>query len=280
MEVIYQFMEKVLPFSWVQYDFMKNALLAILIITPLFALLGTMIVERHMAFFSDALGHSALTGIAVGVLLGVTNTNVSMIIFGILFAILLNKLNSKRLIGTDTLISVFSSLSIAIGLVVLSQGGNFGKYSSLLVGDILSITPREILYLLLVFVFVLGLWGFCYNQLQSISLNVSLARSRRMPVKFLQYLFDITLAIIVMLSIKWVGILIINALLILPAAAARNISENAREYLGFSLLFSILSGICGLLISYFVNTASGPTIVMIASLIFFATYIYGYDKQK
>ena len=169
---------------------------------------------------------------------------------------------------------MFSSFSIAVGLVILAQGGNFSKYSSLLVGDILSITPREILYLVLLLIGTFIFWILCSNQLNSISINRSLAASRGIRVKLIENLFAVCIAVIVMLSIKWVGILIINALLILPAASARNISENMREYHFFSILFSLFSGIVGLIISYYVNTATGPTIVIIASVIFFATYFY------
>ena len=138
-----------------EYGFMRNAALAILIITPLFGLLGTMIVNRKMAFFSDALGHSALTGIAVGVVLGVTNTNLAMLAFGVFFALLLNYIGSKSASSADTIISVFSSCSVAVGLAILSQGGNFSQYSGFLVGDILSITEREIAYLAVLFLMVL-----------------------------------------------------------------------------------------------------------------------------
>lgn len=134
-------------FSWLQYDFMKYAFLAILIITPLFGLMGTMIVNRKIAFFSDALGHSALTGIAVGVVFGVSDTNFSMLVFAVVFALLLNQISSRVSASTDTVISVFSSCSIALGLAILSKGGNFSQYSSILVGDILSITREELLYL-------------------------------------------------------------------------------------------------------------------------------------
>ena len=130
--------------EWMQYGFMRSAFAAVLLITPLFGILGTMIVERKMAFFSDALGHSALTGIAVGVVLGVSDTNVSMLLFAIVFALLLNMLAGRGVAANDTLISVFSSFSIALGLVILSKGGNFSQYSSLLVGDILSISKKEI----------------------------------------------------------------------------------------------------------------------------------------
>ena len=114
MEVIYNILETILPFEFMQYAFMKNALLAIILVTPVFAILGTMIVNNKMAFFSDALGHSALTGIAIGMLLGITNINISMILFAIVFALILNFVKNKTNYGADTIISVFSSIAIAI----------------------------------------------------------------------------------------------------------------------------------------------------------------------
>lgn len=261
--------------GWFTYAFMRNAFIAILIITPLFGLLGTMIVSNKMAFFSDALGHSALTGIAIGVVLGVADTSISMIIFAVVFALLLNRISRKNTASTDTIISVFSSCSIAIGLAILSKGGNFSKYSGLLVGDILSITRREIIYLILIFVATLIFWFVAFNKLSAVSLHRTLAKSRHIPVSLIENIFAVFIALIVMLSIKWVGILIINALLILPAASSRNISENMREYHFFSILFSMFSGILGLIISYFTNVATGPMIVIIASIIYFATFLYG-----
>ncbi len=259
-------------FAWLQYDFMRHAFLAILIITPLFGLMGTMIVNRKMAFFSDALGHSALTGIAIGVVLGVNDTSISMAVFAVVFALLLNFISSKVASSADTVISVFSSCSIALGLAILSQGGNFSRYSGLLVGDILSITPQEIGYLFLILLATLAFWLFAFNRFLAVSLNRTLARSLHIPAGWLENLFAALTALTVMVSIKWIGILIINALLILPAAAARNISENMREYHFFAVLFSMFSGILGLVISYYVNVATGPTIAILASIIYFATY--------
>lgn len=264
-------MESLFPGDFMSYDFMKNALLAILIMTPLFGLLGTMIVNNRMAFFSDALGHSALTGIAIGILLGIADTNVSMLIFAWIFALVLNHIKRKRTVSTDTIISVFSSLSSAIGLVVLSRGGNFSKYSGILVGDVLSITPKEIGWLLIVFILTIVFWCVFYNQLNAISMNETLARSRKIPVRLIDNLFVLLIACIVMLSIKWVGILIINALLILPAASSRNIASNSREYHLLSVMISVFSGVLGLILSYYNSTAAGPTIVIIASILFFIT---------
>lgn len=272
METIYKFLETILPFSWAGYDFMKNALLAVLIITPLFGLAGTMVVNNKMSFFSDALGHSALTGIAIGSILGIADTNISMVIFAILFALALNQIKNANLSSTDTVISVFSSFGVAVGLAILSRGGNFSKYSSLLIGDILSITPQELLFMLCIFAVTLFFWIFCFNQLHAISVNPSLAKSKGIHVKLIDNLYVVIIALMVMLSIKWVGVLIINALLILPAASSRNIASNMREYHAYSILFSLFSGVSGLIFSYYNAVATGPMIVIIAAMIFFATY--------
>lgn len=274
MEIIYRILETIMPYDFMKYDFMKNAFVAVLIITPLFGMLGTMIVNNKLAFFSDALGHSAFTGISLGVIFGISDTNISMVIFASIFALLLNKIKHMNLIAGDTVISVFSSLSTAIGLVILSRGGEFSKYSALLVGDILSIRPKEIFLLLLIFIVTIVVWFTCFNKLHAISLNTSLAKSKRISIALYDNIFVILIALIVMLSIKWVGILIINALLILPAASSRNISVNMREYHLFAIIISMFSGILGLILSYTMSLATGPTIVIIAAIIFFLTMLY------
>lgn len=142
MEEVYHILEIILPFEFIKYDFIKNAILAIVMLAPLYAILGTMIVNNKMAFFSDALGHSALTGIALGMLFGISN-NIAMIIFAVLFSIALNYVKHRTNYGADTIISVFASIAIAIGLAVLASLGNFSQYSSYLVGDILGITRKR-----------------------------------------------------------------------------------------------------------------------------------------
>ena len=273
MSIIYDVLEKIVPFQWISYDFMKNAFIAVLIITPLFAILGTMIVNQKMAFFSEALGHSAYTGIGIGVVFGFANKNVSMLIFAVIFALGLNRIKRKNTVSTDTIISVFSSLGTALGLVILSSGGNFSKYSNLLVGDVLSITPKEIRLLGIVFVLAIIFWVFAFNKLHAISTNSSLAKSKGVKVEYIEDIFAVLIAVIIMFSIRWVGILIINALLILPAASSRNISNNMREYHLYSVVISIFSGILGLVLSYYNNTATGPTIVLVASVVFFLTLL-------
>ena len=272
MEVIYNLLEVILPFNFMQYTFMKNAFLAIILVSPIFAIIGTMVVNKKMAFFSDALGHSALTGIAIGMLLGMTNFNISMIIFAVIFALLLNLIKSKTTYGADTIISVFSSIAIALGLAMLSQSGNFNKYSSYLVGDILSISESEILYLFVAFILTCIFWFYLFNKINAVSLNSTLAKSKGINVKVMENIFAILIAIMVMISIRWVGILLINSLIILPAASSRNISMNIRTYHLFSILIALFSGITGLIISYYTNIPTGPMIVIISGIIYFITF--------
>jgi zinc transport system permease protein len=139
-------------------------------------------------------------------------------------------------------------------------------------------TNREILYLVLIFVATLLFWWVAVNKLNAISIHPTLAKSRHISVHLIEDIFAVLIALVVTLSIKWIGILLINALLILPAASARNISCNMREYHGYAILFSVFSGLVGLVVSYFTNVATGPMIVIVASVIYFATYMYGKDK--
>lgn len=273
MEMWYALVNHLLPFSWTQYTFMKNALLAVLLVGPMFAIMGTMVVNNKMAFFSDTVGHSALTGIAIGVLLGFQDPLWIMVIFSVLLAVAISMLKALTAAPTDTIIGAVSATMVALGIVILSRGGGFNKYSRFLVGDLLSITPQEVLLLAFALVGVILLWGIMFNKFLLVSVNPSLALSRGIPVRLVETLFCITTAVVVTISIQWVGILIINSLLILPAAAARNISRNMRQYHVVSLLITFTSGIAGLLMSYYWSTATGATIVLFAALFYLVTLL-------
>ncbi len=277
MELVYNIFSA-LPFAWADYKFMVNALLAVVLIAPLMGILGTMAVNNKMAFFSDALGHSAFTGIALGVLLGIENELVSLIAFGVFIALFITKVKNKGNTSSDTVISVFSSASIAVGLLVLSYGGSFTKYSAYLVGDILSVTKSELLWLLVTLVAVVVIWCLIYNKLLIISVNKELAASRGIKTALYENIFVVVVAVVVMLSIKWVGILLINSLLILPAAASRNITKNSRQYLVGSVVISLAGSVAGLIASFYFDTSAGATIVSVLAAIFFVTYIVSKKK--
>lgn len=273
MAVIYDILDVILPFSWLDYNFMKNAFLAVLMITPLFGILSTMVVSNRMAFFSDSLGHGAFTGLAIGSLVGIFSPLVSLVGFSILFALLITYIKNNSSASTDTIIGVFSSTGIAAGLMMMSYGGGFNKYSSYLIGDILSITPDDLISLMGVFVLVLLVWGWLFNRLLVLSINSSFARSRGINAVMAEGIFASVVAVVVAISIQWVGLLIINSLLVLPAASARNITSSVKEYHLVSVLCAMISGISGLVLAYYYNMAVGATIVVIAALIFFVTLV-------
>ena len=273
MAVIYDILDVILPFSWLDYNFMKNAFLAVLLITPLFGILSTMVVSNRMAFFSDSLGHGAFTGLAIGSLVGIFSPLVSLVGFSILFALLITYIKNNSSASTDTIIGVFSSTGIAAGLMMMSYGGGFNKYSSYLIGDILSITPDDLISLMGVFVLVLLVWGWLFNRLLVLSINSSFARSRGINAVMAEGIFASVVAVVVAISIQWVGLLIINSLLVLPAASARNITSSVKEYHLVSVLCAMISGISGLVLAYYYNMAAGATIVVIAVLIFFVTLV-------
>ena len=268
MDFIYSVIDTLLPLEALRFSFMKNAFLAVLLLTPLLGLLGTMAVNHQMAFFSDALGHSAITGIGLGMILGMHNDLLAMLIFGIVWAVLICLIKQSGSASVDTVISVFSSTSIAAGLLILARGGKFAKYSSLLIGDILAITPADLLSLAVALPVGVLLWAAMYNQLLLTSVSPSLARSRGIRIRLVEGAFVVLVAVAVMLSIRWVGVMLINALLILPAAAGRNLARTVRQHAVFTVLIALVSGILGLFLAYTQDTSAGASIVLVAALFY------------
>ena len=278
MSIWYTFCDFI-PLEMLQWDFMKNALLALLLMAPLFGLLSTMIVTGRMSFFSDALGHSAFTGIAIGSIFGLAAPIWAAVGFSIVFALLFSWVRSRSNQAADTLIGVFSSSAVALGIFVATLGGgSFTKYNKFLIGDILSVTPAEIGMLAAVLVCVLVFWVLFSNRLSLIAIHPQLASSRGMRVGLSQTLFTAAIAVVVTLSISSVGLLILNSLLVLPAAASRNISRNLREYTVFSVIFALAAGLGGLTVSYYLGSSAGAAISLILALIFAVTF--GFRKVR
>ncbi|MCI7018860.1 MAG: metal ABC transporter permease [Clostridiales bacterium] len=272
MSLWYWFCE-LLPIEMLHWDFMKNALLALLLMAPLFGLLSTMIVTGRMSFFSDALGHSAFTGIAIGAICGMSAPTWAAVLFSAAFALIFSYVRGRSNQAADTLIGVFSSTAVALGIFIATiGGGSFTKYNKYLIGDILSITPAEIGLLALVLLAVLLFWGICSNRLTLTVIHPQLASSRGIPVGLSQTLFTVAIAVVVTLSISSIGLLILNSLMVLPAAAARNISKNLRQYHGYSVLFALLAGIGGLTVSYYLGCSAGAAISLILAVFFTAAF--------
>ncbi|WP_243152376.1 metal ABC transporter permease [Pseudoflavonifractor sp. 524-17] len=276
MELWYHLVE-LLPFEWAQPHtmyFMKNALLAVLVISPLFGLLSTMVVESRMSFFSDALGHSAFTGVAIGALAGLADPMWCAVLFAAAFALLFTYVRRRTNLASDTVIGVFSSTAVALGIFVATLGGgSFTKFNALLIGDILSVEPGKIALLALLLLVVAVLWVCSFNQLMLASVHPALADSRGIRVFWQEAVFNAAIAVVVTVSMTWVGLLVINSLLVLPGAAGRNVSRNLREYHLFSVLGALAAGVGGLMLSYYLGASTGACITLCLALIFGATFL-------
>lgn len=262
-----------LPFSFLSMTFMKNALLAVLIMAPLFGILSTMIVTGKMSFFSDALGHSGFTGIAIGVLCGSAFPIFWAVGLAVVFALLFSYVRSRTNQAADTIIGVFSSTAVALGIFIATMGGSsFTKFNKYLIGDILSVTPLEIGLLALVLATVAVLWCLSSNKLLLTTVHPQLASSRGVPTGRYETLFTVCIAVVVTLAMSWVGLMVINSLLVLPAASARNISRNLREYHLLSVLGALGCSLAGLITAYYLGSSAGAAISLYLALYFALTF--------
>jgi len=264
-------MDTLLPFSFLEPGFMKRALLAMLLVAPATAAIGVPLVQFRMAFFSDAIGHSAFTGVALGILLGVSPTW-TMAVFGALVAVGIVLVKGRTDLSTDTVIGVFFSTVIALGIAVISRAkGLTRNLQTFLYGDPLAISDAELAWLLLLLLLVTLFLVVAYNRLLLLGIHEGFARAKGVRVKAVEVSFALMTSLVVTAAIRTVGILLVTALLVIPAASARNIARGAAHTFLFSIIIALFSGICGLIASYYLDTATGATVVLVSSACFILT---------
>ncbi|WP_434518854.1 metal ABC transporter permease [Pseudomonas sp. NFX1] len=257
------------------YGFVVNALLAGLMIGPVLGGLGTLVVVKRFAFFSEAVGHAALTGVAIGILLGEPYTGPYGSLFGycLLFGILLNFLRNRTGLSPDTLIGVFLSVSLALGaslLLMLAGKINVHILENVLFGSVLTVSAQDLMVLGIVAVLVLALALPLYNRIMLASFNPQLAAVRGVAVKTLDYLFVVLVTLVTVASVKVIGAILVGALLVIPAAAARLVSQSLKGFFFISVLIATLSTLFGILlpIVYDLPVPSGAAIILVAGICF------------
>lgn len=269
-----------LPLKSMQYGYVIKAFLAAIIIGPLLGAVGTTVVAKRMAFFSSAIGNSALAGVAIGVLLSepLQAPYISLFSFAILFSIFLNFSKNRSGMSNDTLIGVFLATSLAIGsslmlYVTRERGLNIHTLDKYLFGDILSLTTSDMTLLVLTGVVTISIGLFAYNRIIMAGLNQSLAKVRKIPVVIVDYLFVVLIALLTVASVKVVGAVLVEALLVIPAASAANVSRSLRGFTIWSIIFATTSAVCGVLIpaEFELNIPSGGAIIICSAIIFIVT---------
>ncbi|MCP8936912.1 metal ABC transporter permease [Alsobacter sp. SYSU M60028] len=261
-------------------QFVANAVMASLLIGPLLGVLGTMVVVKRMAFFSQAIGNAALTGVSIGVLLGESNTSpyISMFGFCLIFGVVLRYTQQRTSLSSDVLIGVFLSISLAIGaslLLFVSARMNTHVLENIMFGSILTVNYGDLDLLGVVFFICMTLGGTFYNQMLLGSISPSLAEVRGAQVRVLEYAFVVLITIVTVACVKIVGAVLVEALLVVPAAAARNVSRSLREFVGYSVLFSTASCMLGIVMpmQFNIPIPSGGAIILVAAALFAVTAV-------
>lgn len=270
LTALYGVLALLFPCEAMQARFMQQALLGLLLLTPMTAVMGILVVNFRMSFFADAISHSAFAGVALGLIFSL-NPDWTMPVFGLMVGLGIMCMQRHSTLSSDTVIGVFFSAVVAFGLAIVSRDSSLARdLQRFLYGDILTISDLQLCALFGLFVVVLCFQVISYNHLLYIGLNPTLAQAHRVRVAIHQYLFTGLLALIVMFAVQAVGVLLVTALLIVPAAAARNFARSAGGMFWWSQLISLSSAIAGLLISAqdWARTATGATIILFACLWF------------
>jgi zinc transport system permease protein len=259
-----------------QYPFLIRGFLCVLVLAPILGGLSHLVVTRRMAFFSAALGQAALTGVAIGLLLGEPLNAPYGGMFGFCLLSTLAMVYVKRhaTLPPDTLIGVFHALTLGLGLcllVVVTRQFNVHQVESVLFGSLLTVTDGDLLLLVAVSVVVGVLLVRQYNQLLLDSLSPPLAKVAGAESAFLEYFFAVLLTVSIVVSLKIIGALLVEALVVVPAAAARNVASGTRNYLLGSVAVAFLAGVGGLTISTRFLVPTGGAVVLAVSAIFFVT---------
>lgn len=270
---LFDLVGRLVPLESMQARFMQQALVALVLLAPMCAAMGVHVVNFRMAFFSDAISHSAFAGVALGLLMG-ANVRISMIVFGLAVGLAITAVSRRMRLSTDTVIGVFFAGVIAFGLAVVSRDRSVARdLQMFLYGDILTIGPAEIGWIAALFVVLAAFQAVAFNRLIYVGINPGLATAHRVPARRYQYLFAALLSLVVIVSVWAVGVFLVTAMLIVPAATARNLARSAAGAFWWALVVAETSAVAGLLISAepWARTATGATVVLAAAAWFLAS---------
>ncbi|MBD2461451.1 metal ABC transporter permease [Oscillatoria sp. FACHB-1407] len=244
-----------------QLPFMQRAIIGGVLTGLMGGLLGSFTILRQLSFFSDALGHSALLGISLGLLLGL-NPSVVLLPFAVLFALGVTYLLERTRLWTDALLNIIYSSSLAISVIVLSFVGRYkGGIDNLLFGDILAVRDADLIFSFVLLLVCIVFVGLTLRTQMLLILHEPLAIARGVSVYAHRTAFIVLLSLVVGISIKAIGVLLVSAFVVIPACAARLLSRTFTSYVLLSTGLGALSAVLGMVVSAAFNLPSGPSIV-------------------
>jgi len=255
-----------------EFPFMQRAIAGAVLMGILGGVLGSFVTLRSLSFFSHAVGHAALVGVALGVLLQL-NPTWMLLPFTLVFGVVVLYLIDKTDLGSDSVLSIVLSGALALGVILTSLiQGYRGNLMSVLFGDILAINTTDLILTLLVLVLSSIFLLSSLRQQILLTLNPAVAKIQGIPVQLYRYAFVVFLSLAVAVAIKAVGVLLVNAFLVIPASIAKLISHNFSRFLVMSVIFGSTTSIAGIIISGLFNFASGPSIVIVQFIVFVAVF--------
>jgi len=253
-----------------QFPFMQRAVIGGVLTGLMGGMLGSFTILRQLSFFSDALGHSALLGISIGLLLGL-NPSVVLLPFAVCFALGVTYLLERTQLWTDALLNIIYSSSLAIAIIALSFVGQYkGGINNLLFGDILAVQTLDLVFSGALLIICTLFIGLTLRTQMLLTINEPLAIARGVSVSLHRTTFIVLLSLVVGVSIKAIGVLLVSAFVVIPACAARLLSRNFSSYVVISSGLGGLSAVLGMVLSASLNLPSGPSIVTIQLMIFLA----------
>ncbi|MDF5734142.1 MAG: metal ABC transporter permease [Nostoc sp.] len=260
--------------SLLQFPFMQRAIAGAVLMGILGGMLGSFVTLRQLSFFSHAVGHAALVGVALGVLLQI-NPTWMLLPFTLVFGVIVLYFIDKTDLASDSVLSIVLSGALAIGVILTSLiKGYRGNLMAVLFGDILAIDTTDLILTLLVLV---GGSIFLLSTLRQqilLTLNPDVAQVQGISVQLYRYVFVVLLSLAVAVAIKAVGVLLVNAFLVIPASTAKLMSHHFSRFLVMSVIVGSISSIAGIIVSGIFNFASGPSIVLVQFLLFVAVFIW------
>lgn len=261
-----------------QFGFIVRALLAATMVGVVCSVLGTYVVLRGMAFFGDALAHTILPGVVVAFLLGWPLV-VGALLMGIIMALGIGAFAGQGAIKEDTAIGIIFAGSFALGVALLSTMGNYSiDLTHFLFGNLLGVAPADLWVILGLGAFVLATIFLFYKEFMVISFDMTLAQTLRLPTTFLSYLLLILIAVTIVVALQVVGLALMMAMLVTPAASASLLTRRLPPMMVAAALIGAVSGVVGVYASYYLNVASGPAVVLVATFIFVVTFLFAPDR--
>lgn len=273
--------------EYYKYAFVINSLICTLFIGTILGGIGTMVVTKKMAFFSEAIGHAALTGIAIGILVGepYTSPYISLFTYCILFGLLINYTKNRTKMSADTLIGIFLSISIALGgslLIFVSSKANSHMLENVMFGSILTVSDSDIIILFVTVILLTIIIIPLFNKMLLSSFNSNIATVKNVNVKLIEYIFITIVTVVTIVSVKIIGAALVEALLLIPAASSKNLAKSMKSFFFYSIFFALISCILGVIVPLHFNISipSGGAIILFSSFIFFITMIVKNVNKK